>query len=345
MQDILHTYANERRSMFDIRNQKKLVRNFFDDLETATLDDIEDTLHRYCAEDYTWRGYFPLNELNGVQDVARRFWKPIMRSLTSLQRRQDIFMAGDNEIDESPSIWVVSMGHLMGLFDFPWLGISPTQKIACLRYCEFHKIEKNRIVETLMAFDIPQLMIQADANPLPEQTAAHLVQPGPRNHDGLLFDPQPKEDGKKTLASINAMIRDLGTWQCDLPLRDELKRTWNRDMIWWGPAGIGATYTIERYAKQHAGPFRKAFTERSPTQHVCRLAEGHYGGFFGWPNFTATLTGDFMGRPATGKPADFRVVDIYRRSGQKLAENWVFIDLLYFWKQQGIDLLNFQREG
>ena len=30
-------------------------------------------------------------------------------------------------------------------------------------------------------------------------------------------------------------------------------------MIWWGPAGIGATYTIERYAKQHAGPFRAAF--------------------------------------------------------------------------------------
>ena len=33
------------------------------------------------------------------------------------------------------------------------------------------------------------------------------------------------------------------------------------------------------------------------------------------------------------------VVDIFRRDGDKLAENWVFIDLLHFWKQQGLDIL------
>ena len=41
----------------------------------------------------------------------------------------------------------------------------------------------------------------------------------------------------------------------------------------------------------------------------------------------------------TGKPVEMRVVDIYRRQGDKLAENWVFIDLLHFWKQQGLDIL------
>ena len=35
-----------------------------------------------------------------------------------------------------------------------------------------------------------------------------------------------------------------------------------------------------------------------------------------------------------------RVVDIYRREGDKLAENWVFIDLLYYLMQHGIDVLN-----
>jgi len=34
-----------------------------------------------------------------------------------------------------------------------------------------------------------------------------------------------------------------------------------------------------------------------------------------------------------------RVVDMYRREGEKLAENWIFIDLLYFLKQQGLDVL------
>ena len=34
-----------------------------------------------------------------------------------------------------------------------------------------------------------------------------------------------------------------------------------------------------------------------------------------------------------------RVVDIYRREGDKLAENWIFIDVPYFLKQQGLDVL------
>ena len=30
---------------------------------------------------------------------------------------------------------------------------------------------------------------------------------------------------------------------------------------------------------------------------------------------------------------------MYRREGNKLAENWVFIDFLHFWKMQGVDIL------
>lgn len=70
------------------------------------------------------------------------------------------------------------------------------------------------------------------------------------------------------------------------------------------------------------------------------MAEGHFGGFFGWPNFTAEFTGGFMGMPATGKRVEFRVIDFYRRDGNKLAENWIFIDLLHLWAQQGVDLLD-----
>jgi hypothetical protein len=46
-----------------------------------------------------------------------------------------------------------------------------------------------------------------------------------------------------------------------------------------------------------------------------------------------------MGMPATGKRGDMRIIDIYRRAGSTLAENWVFIDLLHFWNQQGVDIL------
>ncbi|WP_068115932.1 ester cyclase [Tropicimonas marinistellae] len=325
--------------MADFKKEKGVVRAFHAALDTAESAAVTGIIASFTGPRILWRGYHPFGELHGAEAISERFWKPLKSSLTRLQRRDDIFFAGRNEIDGFQSVWVVSMGHLMGLFDAPWLGIPSTGKMAFLRYCSFHRIEDGKIAETAMYFDIPHLMMQAGLQPFPPQTAAHLVQPGPMTHDGLLFDSQPVSEGKATLAAINAMISDLGQWDLDLPLEEELARTWHDDMIWWGPAGIGSTYTIERYARQHSEPFRAGFTERSKTRHVARLAEGHYGGFFGWPNFTARPTGGFMGMPATAKPGEFRVIDIYRRAGDKLAENWIFIDLLHFWKQQGLDVL------
>jgi hypothetical protein len=49
--------------------------------------------------------------------------------------------------------------------------------------------------------------------------------------------------------------------------------------------------------------------------------------------------GNFMGLPASDRPTEMRVVDIYRRDGDKLAENWIFIDLLHFLSLQGLNLL------
>ncbi len=325
--------------MTDFTEEKQIITDLYRDLDAASPAATKAALKQHYAPNHIWRGYHPFNEIHGPEAVADQFWAPLKTALTHLQRRQDVFMAGKNEMDGFTSTWVVSMGHLMGLFDAPWLGIAPTGKMAFLRYCEFNKVENGQVTETAMYFDIPHLMMQAGLQPFPPQTAAHLVQPGPMTHDGLMFTPQPPDTGEKTLAAINAMITDLGQWNSGLSLEDELRRTWHEDMMWWGPAGIGATYTIPRYAKQHSGPFRAGFTDRSKTNHICRMAEGHFGGFFGWPNFTATPTGGFMGMPATGKPGEFRVIDIYRRDGDKLAENWIFIDLLHFWKQQGVDIL------
>ena len=323
----------------DFTKEKQLVRDFYAGLDSADETEIPAVLETFTSTEYLWRGFHPFNEITSANDVAESFWKPLRVAMTSMQRRLDIFMAGQNTIVEQGGVWVVSMGHLMGLFDQPWLGILPTGKIAMLRYCEFNRVENDKITETAMYFDIPHLMVQAGLKPFPPQTAAHLVQPGPMTHDGVMLSKQDPAVGRKTLHVIESMIKELGQWDSDLSLEDELRQTWAEDMIWWGPEGIGATYTIERYAKQHSGPFRAALTNRSKTGHIARLAEGNFGGFFGWPNFTATPSGGFMGMPATNKSAEFRVIDIYRRDGDKLEENWIFIDLLHFWKMQGIDIL------
>ena len=47
-----------------------------------------------------------------------------------------------------------------------------------------------------------------------------------------------------------------------------------------------------------------------------------------------------MGMPASGKAGEFRVIDIYRRDGDKLAENWIFIDILHYLNTLGLDVLD-----
>ena len=326
--------------MTSFQREKNLILDYYTALDQAQDDDLVAVNEKFLASNnYLWRGYHPFHEQNSAAQVARLFWQPLRHSLKHLQRRQDVFMAGRNEMDGFESVWVVSMGHLMGLFDQPWLGIPATGKLTMLRYCEFNKVQDGKITETAMYFDIPHLMVQAGLQPFALQTAAQLVQPGPMTHTGLMFDEQDVTEGEKTLAAINHMISALGNWEQPLSLQEELRLSWHEDMLWWGPTGIGAAYTIERYAQQHAGPFRAGFKDRIFNGHVCRLAEGEFGGFFGWPNLTLEPTGGFMGMPATGKRGEMRIIDIYRRKADKLAENWIFIDLLHFWKQQGVDIL------
>jgi hypothetical protein len=319
---------------------KALVRSYFDALEGATPESVGDVLRGYTTEPYRWRGVYPFREQQGAQAVAEGFWAPLLRSLTHLQRRQDIFIAGTNEVSGEP--WVMSMGHFMGLFDADWLGIPPTRKLATLRYAEFNCVEAGKISQTGLFIDIIGLMVQAGVYPLPPSTGVYFNYPGPRTHDGLLFADAPAAEGAATLALVNRMVEDLdqlnksGASGCP---PEVLERTWAKDMLWYGPAGIGATYTIPRYQEQHQLPFRQNLADKRFLGHVCRFAEGNFACFFGWPNLINRPTGGFLGLPGSAVNAEMQVVDVYRRQGDKLAENWVFIDLPYWLKQQGLDIL------
>ena len=163
----------------DFQSEKKTVRDYH-----AALDRADFTAAaQHVTQDCSWRGYHPFNEMTGADPVAEHFWTPLHASLTGLKRREDIFFAGLNQIDGFHSRWVVSMGHLTGLFDAPWLGIPPTGRMAFLRYATFCRVEGGRISAIAMFIDIPHLMIQAGLDPFPKATAAHLVQPGRDGHE------------------------------------------------------------------------------------------------------------------------------------------------------------------
>ena len=323
--------------MSEIQPAKALVRRYFEEFEAASPGDVAAVLGRHATADYRFRGVHPFNEIAGVREAASRVWDPLRQAIAPLQRRQNVFMAGPNRLDGT--LWVTSMGKFMGLFDRPWLGIPPTGKIVLLPYCEFHRIEGDCIAESAFFCDIISVMKQAGLAPLPVQTGAEIVNPGPRTQDGLLFDAQDGNESRKTLDLIMAMCDDLVEKDGFQSSNSSLANTWHDDMIWFGPAGIGATFTIERYQLQHQGPFRAGLENIDFNGHVLEHAEGCYGGWFGWPNLTMNQGGGFMGLPASGRRTEMRVVDIYRREGDRLAENWVFIDLLNYMMKLGVDVL------
>ena len=323
----------------DIQHAKTIVRNWQKSTDTAELVQLPACFATFTDNDYIWRGVHPFHEQSGADSVIKVFYRPFKGAFSALQRRQDIFFAGQNEIDGFTSVWVASMGHFLGLFDRPFVGIPPHNKIAMVRYAEFHKVENGQIRETAIFIDLLHLMAQVGLTPVPQQTGMHLIQPGPRPHDGLLTEAQETKEGEATLALINRMIGDINNGDYTSP-QEELRQCWHEDMLWWGPTGIGATYTIDRYIDQHQRPFRTQNEGRRFNGHICRMAEGHYGGFFGWPNLSLKPTGGYLGMPPFHDYADMRVVDIYRRDGDKLAENWIFIDLLHFLHMQGHDILS-----
>ena len=320
--------------------QKSLILSFYDEIEAANANSIAKVIRKFTKPELQWYGVYPFNEQKGGDAVAEVFWIPFLSAWSNVQRRQDIFLAGTSEIDNAD--WVISMGHFMGLLDGNWLGLPASRKIAFLRYADFNCIKDGKIIRSSFFCDIIGLMHQLGLNPLPLQTGASFVYPGPRTHDGLLIEPQDQQESQKTLKLVNQMIgdlTDLNKNENDCPHPDLLKKTWHDDMIWYGPAGIGASYTIPRYQEQHQLPFRRGLKDKVFNGHICRFAEGNYAGFFGWPNLTNTPIGGFLGLPASNIAADMRVVDIYRREGEKLSENWVLIDLPWWLKQQGVDVL------
>jgi hypothetical protein len=308
----------------------------------AELNNLEATLSDFTCDDYQWRGMHPFYEKSGAVNVVKDVWRPLKESLTSLQRREDIFFSGQNVYTEDDQVWTCSMGHFVGLFDQNWLGIPATRKMVFLPYAEFHRLDGKKIAETALFIDIIRIMQQAGIDPFPHQTAAAIIQPGPRTHDGLLYQPHAPKEATATLALLEDMIDDLSALNSsgnNQPPPELLARTWHDDMIWYGPAGIGTTFTIPRYKEQHQYPFRQQLGDKVFNGHVTRFAEGDYAGWFGWPNLNNRNLGGFLGLPKSDVRAEMRVVDIYRRDGDKLAENWVFIDILYYLIQHGIDLL------
>lgn len=135
---------------------------------------------------------------------------------------------------------------------------------------------------------------------------------------------------EKTLALLKAMIDSLN----DHVIEGQ-EAYWHEDMVWRGPAGIGTKDSLKRFQDEHQRPFLHAFSEKFAVEQV-HFAQGNYAASVGYQR--SKHTGDWLGIPASNKEVKIKYMDVWRVEGDKLAENWVMIDILDFLAQLGYDV-------
>lgn len=325
------------------QDAKRLVRDMIAARSTAPAGKSAAAMAPFLAPDHHWRATRPFAEQADAAGIAAEFWDPLKQAMGRLQHRPDIFFAGHDTLNDPTHVWVVEMAHYVGTFTAPWLGLRPSGRMTFLRVVEFHRVAGGRIAETYILADVLGVIHQAGLYPLRPMTGAAIVSPGPRTHDGLLYAPQPEEEAGATMRLVQDMVADLTGGGVSSP-DDHLARFWHDDMCWFGPAGIGASTGFAGYNAGHTHPFESQLSDVRFNGHVMELAEGRYAGFVGWPSLTMKNTGDYAGIPANDAETRMTLVDLYRREGDKLAENWIFIDMIKFAELCGTDPMEMARE-
>lgn len=303
-------------------------------LAASQPDGLEQAVLEIFSPDAGWLGAHPFDQLYGTREIVDEVWRPLKEAFPDLVRRDDILMGG--RFDDAD--WISATGYYYGSFENDWLGIPATQGWAYLRYGEFYKLDGGRIVDCYVILDMLDLMRQAGVFPWRAGLGVETLVPGPATHDGLVLTAQSAAESEKSLRLVEEMLF-TGLVQPDRESM-RLERYWTPDMMWYGPALIGTTRSIDGFFAYHQGPWDASIPDSKGGNHLSRFADGPYVASTGWPSIYATHTGVFCGIPPTGKPLEIRVMDWWRREGDLLAENWILIDFPHAFLQLDIDLFD-----
>lgn len=313
---------------------------FLNTLIRAPESALHDLAHEGLAPDCVWDISHPINTLVGPEAVLDGFIRPLRNALKRVQRRDEIFIGGENRRHEGGQ-WVASVTHYQGNFDTSFLGIAPSHHLMFARSGEFYRIEHGLITQAKIILDIPDMIRQTGINPFGCSYGLETLFPGPATHDGVL-PVAGQGDGERSLDIVEGMLADLHSF--DPKTFGSSNQTgadgyWHEDMIWFGPAGIGSNYLWEGFVRDHRESFLRAFPDRKGGNHYCRIGDGNYAAVSGWPSMTMTFAGDYLGVEADGRDLTLRVMDFYRCLDGKIIENWVLLDYNDLMMQMGIDLI------
>lgn len=278
----------------------------------------------------------PFQEQADASAALETFWQPLFTTFPDLKRRDDIRIAGSFE----GSDWLACTGHFVGTFRAPWLSLPPTNQLTFIRFAELMAFEGDKIARTYLLLDLIGTARQGGIDLIPKSRGAEIIAPGPADQDGLRSNDSPGAQTQQSITLINAMIAGLMSY--DRISLESMHQTdfWHSDMLWYGPSGIGATRGLDGFERYHQNPFLDFVPDRIGGDHVTRFADGPFVASGGWPSIRATTSGaPWIDTPVpAGLPVTMRVIDFWRRSGDRFAENWVFIDIPNLFHQCGIDV-------
>ena len=105
----------------------------------------------------------PFGRLSGPEALYETAYAPLFSAFPDLERREMVVMAGTTPQGQD---WVGIMGNYMGSFLAPWLDIPPKGHLTHMRFHEFYRLEAGKITEMQAIWDIPEVMVQANAWPI-----------------------------------------------------------------------------------------------------------------------------------------------------------------------------------
>ena len=315
----------------------------------AALRDLDETQLRQAIVDILSptcdvRMCHPFGDLT-TDSLYDTCFKPLQIAFPDVERRDAIIVRGTTP---EGSDWVGCCGSYVGTFVAPFLEIPPTGHLAHMRFHEFYKISNGQVVEVQAIWDIPELMMQANAWPMAPSLGREWATPTPMTQDGLVDRPDDTAQSNQSLTHVIDRLVALSRHPIEPVASMELERYWHPKMSWYGPAGIGTARGISGFRNWHQIPFLNAMPDRGQYKDEVLahfFAEGDYVAVTGWPDMAQTMARDgWMGIVPNGQKIKLRSLDFWRMEKGKIRENWVLVDLLDVYSQLGVDVFARLRE-
>lgn len=285
---------------------------------------------------------YPFETLASPENLYEDVYKPLHKAIPDLERRETIFISGTAEDD---SAWVGCCGYYTGSFEKNWLDIPATGHQVSLRFHEFYRIENSKVIEMQAVWDIPEVMMQANAWPMSPSLGREWHVPAPATQDGLSVQ-YDNEKANISCKLVADMCDSLGHYATGGVEAMQLEKYWHPRFSWYGPSGIGTGRGIKGFRNWHQIPFLNALPNRvGDVGKGYIFSDSEYVGFTAWPGMQMKVSGDgWLGIAPSNQEITMRSLDFWRCEKGLIRENWVLVDLLHVYHQLGIDVLGRMRE-